>query len=511
MYHTPAGIDYTIPAFLDSAGNSRIAFLWDQAINPCEAGSTGENQEGCNNLKYGRIPEGFTYGVEYNNEEINEAINSISPWEIVPSRDTNGHGTFIAGVACGSLIEENNFAGVAPLTTICVVKCKEAKSTLKSFYQISTNEPVYSEADILVAVDYLLDKAARIDIPLIICIGLGTNQGGHTNGGILGNVLAEIGNFNGVGVVTSCGNEANSGRHYRSEMIEAGGDTEVEIRSGGTSGFTLELWNYAPQVMSVGIISPSGEYSGKTFARYGERRKVNFILENTVVYIEYRLLAYESGDECIQMRFQSPSEGIWKIRVFNETRGSAFFDMWLPISNFLSDTTYFLKPDPDVTLCEPSNNQNLVSVSYYDSANGSIAINSSRGFTRDGKVKPDFAAPGIGIYGPLPRIGNIYPATEEERKNTARYDYKSGSSMAAAITSGIAAMLMEWGVLRGNDITMDTVSIQKYLIRGSNGTEEPNRLWGDYVIIVPYIMMPVGKRYFAHWLMLQRQYINLSL
>ncbi len=484
MYHTPAGIDYTLPAFLDSAGSSRIAFLWDQTINPCADGGGEENQEECNNLKYGKIPEGFTYGVEYTNEEINEAINSTSPWEIVPSRDTNGHGTFIAGVACGSLIEENNFAGVAPLASLCVVKCKEAKSTLKRFYQIDTEEPVYSEADILVAVDYLLDKAARMDVPLIICIGLGTNQGGHTNGGILGDVLAEIGNFNGVGVVTSCGNEANTGRHYRSEMIEAGGNTEVEIRVGSTSGFTLELWNYAPQVMSVGIVSPSGEYSGKTFARYGERRRVNFILENTVVYIEYRLLAYESGDECIQMRFQSPSEGIWKIRVFNETRGSAFFDMWLPISNFLADTTYFLKPDPDVTLCDPSNNQNLVSVSYYDLANGSIDINSSRGFTRDGKIKPDFAAPGTGIYGPLPRIGNVYPATEEERRRTARYDYKSGSSMAAAITSGIAALLMEWGVLRGNDITMDTVSIQKYLIRGSNGTEEPNKLWGDYVIIV---------------------------
>lgn len=479
-YQTPAGIDYTLPAFLDSAGISRIAYLWDQTINPCMAGGDGGDSQGvCNNLKYGRIPEGFAYGVEYNNEEINEAINSTSPWDIVPSRDTDGHGTFIAGVACGSLIEENDFSGVAPLTTLCVVKCKEAKSTLKRFYQIDTDEPVYSEADILIAADYLLAKAAELDMPIIICIGMGTNQGGHTNGGILGNVLAEIGNYNGVAVVTSCGNEGNSGRHYRSGTLEAGEDMEVEIRAGSTSGFTLELWNYAPQVMSVGIISPSGEYSGKTFARYGERRRVNFILENTVVYIEYRLLSYESGDECIQMRFQSPSEGIWKVRVFNETRGSAFFDMWLPISNFLPDTTYFLKPDPDVTLCDPSNNQNVVSVTYYDPANNSIAINSSRGFTRDGHVKPDFAAPGIGIYGPLPRIGNIYPATEEERRMTARYGYKNGSSMAAAITSGIAAMLMEWGVLRGNDVTMDTISIQKYLIRGSNGIEEPNKLWGN--------------------------------
>ena len=488
MYHTPAGIDYTLPAFLDSSGSSRIYSIWDQTINPCqqEDGTVTSGQDGCGSLRYGRIPEGFTYGVEFTNEEINEAINSANPWEIVPSRDTNGHGTFIAGVACGSLMEENNFSGVAPLTTICVVKCKEAKNGLKSFYKIETDEPVYSEADIMIAVDYLRDKAAETNMPLILCIGVGTNLGGHTNGGILGNVLSEIGNFNGVAVVTSCGNEANTSRHYRSATMAPGEELEVEIRAGTTNGFTLELWSYAPQVMSVGIISPSGEYSGKTFARYGERRRVNFILENTVVYIEYRLLSYESGDECIQMRFQAPSEGIWKIRVFNETKGNAFFDMWLPIRNFLPSTTYFLRPDPDITLCGPSNNKDLISVAYYDSANNSIAIDSSRGFTRDGNIKPDFAAPGIGIYGPLPRIGNIYPATETERRETARYDYQNGSSMAAAITSGVAAMLMEWGVLRGNDITMDTVSIQKYLIRGadSDGVTEPNRLWGDCGIIV---------------------------
>lgn len=437
--------------------------------------------EECNNMEHGRVPEGFSYGVEFTNEEINEAINSANPWEIVPSRDTNGHGTFIAGVACGSTIDENNFSGIAPLTTICVVKCKEAKSTLKQFYHIETDEPVYSEADIMIAADYLRDKAAETNMPLIICIGMGTNLGGHTNGGILGEVLREIGNFNGVAVITSCGNEANTGKHYRSEIMEPGEDLEVEIRAGTTNGFTLELWTYAPHVMSVGITSPSGEYSGKTFARYGERRRVNFILENTVVNIEYRLLSYESGDECIQMRFQAPSEGIWKIRVFNETRGSAFFDMWLPISNFLPDTTYFLRPDPNVTLCGPSNNQNLVSVAYYDQTNNSIAINSSRGFTRNGNIKPDFAAPGIGIYGPLPRIGNMYPVTEEERRSTARYDYMSGSSMAAAITSGAAAMLMEWGVLRGNDITMDTVSVQKYFISGADpgNITEPDRLWGN--------------------------------
>jgi len=452
--------------------------------SPGDNGDLNNNGDGsstCNSNTYGRIPNGFMYGTEYTTEDINRAIASGDPWNIVPSRDTNGHGTFIAGVACGSRIEEKNFSGVAPLTTICMVKCKEAKKALKEFYGINTDEPVYSETDIMIAIDYLRKKAIEISKPLVICFGMGTNSGGHTNGGILGNVLREIGDYRGVAVVTSCGNEANTSRHYRSGMLATGEDVEVEIRSGSHYGFTLELWSEAPQIVSVGIISPSNEYSGKTVARHGEKRTVNFIFEDTTVNIEYSLLSYESGDECIQMRFKNPSEGIWKIRVFNETKGNASFNMWLPIKDFLPETTYFLSADPDITLCDPSNNTGLISVAYYDSLNDSIAVNSGRGFTRNGNIKPDFAAPGINIYGPLPRLGNIYPANEEQRDITTMYGYQSGSSIAAAITAGVAAMLLEWGVIRGNDYSMDTVAVQKYLIRGadSNGVTEPNRLWGN--------------------------------
>lgn len=379
------------------------------------------------------------------------------------------------------MIEEKGFSGVAPLTTICVVKCKEAKKGLKSFYNIDTDEPVYAETDILIAIEYLRKKAIEVNMPFILCFGMGTSFGGHVNGGILGEVLRILGDNKGVAIVTPCGNEGNTSRHYRSDLLAPGKDVEVEIRSGSRHGFTLELYSDSPQILSVSIISPSGEYSGKTIARHGEKRRVNFILEDTVVNIEYSLLSYESGDEFIQMRFKTPSEGIWRIRVFNETKGNAYFDMWLPIRNFLPQTTYFLQADPNITLCCPSNNVNLISTSYYDSSNRSIAVDSSRGFTRNGNIKPDFASPGINIYGPLPRMGNVYPLSEEEKNLTARYDYRSGSSMAAAITAGVAALLMEWGILRNNDPSMDTVIIQKYLIRGadSNGVTEPNRLWGN--------------------------------
>ena len=197
--------------------------------------------------------------------------------------------------------------------------------------------------------------------------------------------------------------------------------------------------------------------------------------------MEYLLFAYESGDECIQIRFDNPSVGIWNIRVFNENNTTGFFDMWLPIRNFLPETTYFLKADPDVTLCDPSNNTNLISASYYNSSNRSVAINSSRGYTRLGYIKPDIASPGIDVYGPLPYIGNKYPGTEEERMLLTRFGYMSGSSGACAVTAGAAALLLEWGIVRKNDISMNTVKVQKYLIRGADasGMSGVNRLWGN--------------------------------
>lgn len=462
------GIDYTHPAFLGSDNTTRIYSIWDQSIEPDDTNK-------------GRIPEGFAFGQEYTREDINDALSSDNPWEIVPSRDLNGHGTFAAGVACGSSIESKAFSGVAPLADICVVKCKEAKNSLKRFYRITTNEPVYAENDILLAVRYLWETANKRNRPLVICLGLGTSMGGHEQGGVLGRYLQTVGDYRGVTVVTSCGNEANTSHHYRSDMVSPGTDVQVEVRVGSNNGFMIELWSEAPYLYAVALTSPNGEYSGKIQAGLGEKRHIDFILDDTVVDVEYLLFAYESGDECIQIRFDNPSVGIWNIRVFNENDATGFFDMWLPIRNFLPETTYFLKADPDVTLCDPSNNTNLISASYYNSSNRSVAINSSRGYTRLGYIKPDIASPGIDVYGPLPYVGNKYPGTEEERMLLTRFGYMNGSSGACAVTAGAAALLLEWGIVRKNDISMNTVKVQKYLIRGADasGMSGVNRLWGN--------------------------------
>lgn len=464
---TAEGIDYSHPAFINGDGTTRIISIWDQTIE-----EPGENDS---------APEGFAYGVEYTRDRINQALGSRNPLEIVPSRDTDGHGTFLAGVACGNRIEEKDFAGIAPLSSICVVKCKQAKRNLRDYYFIDTESPCYAENDIMLGVRYLVMKARRLYMPLVLCIGMGTNQGGHNRGGILGELLQEYGDYRANMVVTAGGNEANAGHHYHNDALEEGGSVEVELQVGeNEAGFTLDLWADVTDLYSVGLISPDGEYSGKTQARLGERREINFLFENTVVYIEYLLTSYEGGAECIRLRFRSPAAGIWRVRVFNENAYSTSFDMWLPIQNFIGNGTYFLRPDPDITLCDPSNNIGLITCAFYDSANRSTMIESSRGYTRVGSIKPDIASPGADVYGPLPFLGN-YPVNEQERQEYARFSYRSGSSEAAAVTTGSVALLAEWALLRGNDLSLDSTKAKQYLIRGANRQDisTPNRLWGN--------------------------------
>lgn len=168
---------------MNADGTSRILSIWDQTIY--EPGTPDEDTSSWtaglqSRGELGRTPDGFDFGTEYTQEEISAAINSDNPWEIVPSRDMVGHGTFLAGVACGNQIEEEEFSGVAPLSSICVVKCKEAKQNLKDYYRIFTNEPCYAESDIMLGVRYLWNQAVQRQMSIVICIGMGTNQGGIT-------------------------------------------------------------------------------------------------------------------------------------------------------------------------------------------------------------------------------------------------------------------------------------------------------------------------------------------
>lgn len=440
------GIRYENEVFRDASGKSRITAIWDQTIQT------------------GTPPEGFEYGSEYTNEMIQQAIESDHPREIVPSTDEIGHGTAAASVAAGSRVEGNGqFIGAAPGCNIVMVKLKEIKPYLREYYLVPEDVPCYSEADIMQAVQYLQKYALSLSRPLVIYLGVGTNLGDHTGASSLARYLTEISYQKSRAIIIGGGNEGNAERHFRGEITTRQPVQEVEIRVGEKeSGFIMDFWGKPPYVFSASVRSPGGETIQWINPRIRGPQTFTFVFERTRLSVDYILVEPSSNSEMIRFRFEEPTAGIWSIGIRAEgNASSAVFDLWLPITQFLQDETYFLKPDPYITLTDPAYTARAVCATSYNDENDSLYVNAGRGFSRDEQIKPDIAAPGVNVSSIL---GN-----------------RSGSSMAAAITAGGVAQILQWAVVEQKDILVDSESIRNYLVRGArrkDGVEYPNREYG---------------------------------
>ena len=442
------GIDYRNRCFLDNAGKSRILAIWDQ---------TDQN---------GTPPEGIHYGSVYTKSEINGALSAEQPYETVPTRDISGHGTKLASIAAGSENRETGWIGAAPLSSIAMVKLKPAKRYLKKYFLVPEEAEAYQENDIMLGVRFLHELAQKESLPLVICLALGSNMGGHTGTSPLSSYLNAIAVRAGRCIILAGGNEANQGHHYYGVMGEGDPYQDVEVRvAEREQGVMMELWSNTLDVFSVSLISPSGEEVPRVTS--GQKNWMfDFLFENTVIYVNFQTLNPFSGDQLIVVRMAEPSPGIWRIRVYGERIVDGVYNIWLPVTGFVSNETVFLNSNPDITLTEPGNTETPITTGAYRSSNGSIYMDSGRGFTRNGRIKPDLAAPGVAVaaYGPENRAVNL-----------------TGTSAAAAVTAGAAALLLEWGVVRKNRLTMGTLEIKQLLVRGADRSASllyPNRSWG---------------------------------
>ena len=399
-------------------------------------------------------------------EDINKALNSDNPEEVVPQRDLIGHGTFMAGVACGGYDEQNDFIGTAPNSMIAMVKLKPAKQYLKEYFFIDTNEPAYQENDIMLAVAYLNSLKLKYNKPLVIVLGVGTGNGSRGGGSPLSQMLNDMGNIIGNCVVVCSGNEGNERLHYGGTIGENQID-DVEIRVGDNNkGFVLELWGNSPDIFSVSFVSPLGESVPRIPARKDTNSRLNFLLEGTIIDVGYSLVESGTGGELIFMRFINPSPGIWTIRVYGSNILTGKYNIWAGLRQFSDKDTYFLKPDPETTLTVPSSADNVISVGGYNHVTNSIYPQSGRGFTSDNRVKPDVVAPSVNVYGP------------GLKQNFTR---KTGTSVGAAMVAGCCAQMLQWGIIQQNEIYMKTNYIKNYLIRGASRGRDivyPNTQWG---------------------------------
>ena len=443
------GIDYQNPVFLNEDGGTRLLGIWDQTIQT------------------GRTPQGLYYGTEYTEEMINAALRSENPLQIVPSVDTDGHGTFVASAAAGGAEVGKQFLGAAPEASIAMVKLKPAKNYLKEFFAIAQDAVCYQENDIMLGLRYLNDLARKQGMPLVICVALGTSFGGHNGDSILADILDIYETVRNRCVVVGTGNEAARRHHYFNRFTDAQDMRTAEIRVGeGTQSFTVELWSTLPNIVMVSVTSPSGERTGMIPIRLGYLFDFLFTFERTTITVEYRLLQRNNDAQLVFIRFQNAVPGIWKIDIKPAMQTTGDFHIWLPMEEFLEGEVYFLESNPDTTFTEPSGGRNTMTVAFYNSRENGVDINSGRGYTRDEKIKPDYAAPGEAVTGAVPG---------GEFKN------RTGSSAATAIAAGGCALIMEWISEQPGARGVSSSQVRNIIVMGTQklpGIEYPNTQWG---------------------------------
>lgn len=435
------GIDYTHPAFRFGDGRSRILAIWDQS---------GEDDLGA----------GVPFGRLYLQEEINEALQSENPTEVVPVGDEIGHGTFMTGLAAGNAIEEEEFTGIAPEAEILVVKLRQAEVCLKKFWFIAEDTPAYTEQDLIAATDFMISFAQERNRDMVLYFGISSSKGDHNGRGAFTSYLDLISLQAGRAVVLAGGNEGNAAHHFRSQSYEGVLYQDVEVRIADVrEGLYIEFWADAPDLYGIGFVSPTGEVVEKLPTRTFLRESLSFIFEQTVIYVIYERVEAITGATLIRIFMEKPTDGIWKLRIFQEEVYGGRFDLWMPITPFIQGEAVFLKPDPETTITEPGNGSQTMTISAYSTETEGIYLDSSRGFTRNGMVKPDLVAPGVNVRGPI--RGGLYTA-------------RSGSSVAAALAAGIALLMMEYNP------EYTGVQIKSYLIRGAkrDARRYPNTEFG---------------------------------
>lgn len=433
------GIDILNEEFLNEYGRTRIKYAWDQSVNS----SSGDSYAG-----------EFPFGTYYTEEQLNmfvEEGNSVL-------RGEDNHGNYLASIAAG----RNN--GIAVNSDLVVVKLKQAKGNLKELYGVRQGE-AYSEADIMLAIAYILQCSYRLRKTVSILIGFGTNSGSHTGSAALEAYINNIGILRGVCVSVAGGNEGAAGHHTEGD-IEDNEQAVIEINVPEKTAFTLEIWGKAPGVYAIGMDIAGGEIIDRIPPRFDRSQIIKPIFGGGTIYVDYFLVEGQSGDELILVRFFDTPRGLYRITLTAAGAAGKSYRAWLPVSQFAPEGLVFTNPVTWGTVTVPGTAKTPIVAAAYNYSDGSIYVNGSRGYTADSVVKPDLAAPGVGITGAGP-----YGTTVTG----------SGSSISAACAVGAAALMQQWSRDRGLSPYINGNQIRQYLIRGAdreNSHRYPDRYYG---------------------------------
>jgi len=441
-----SGIDYAHPDFRNADGTTRIIGLWDMTLQPEE-----ENPP----------PGEYRIGRYYTKDMIDRALElgGVERQQIVPSRDISGHGTAVAGIACGNGRASARNRGVAYESDILVVKLGGADVEVRT-------------TRLMMAVDFCISVALERLQPIVINLSYGNNYGAHNGASLVERYLYSAANVWKSSIVIGSGNEGSAG-HHASGRFSQTDRTERIVEwtvDRGEPGFGLQLWFSYLDELEVSLIAPSGrEYgplqdSGTVQAAVLDGTRVYFYLGEPKPYDANREYYFEFVPER-----ETVTTGIWRLRIRPVSIREGRYDLWLPAAPVVGNAVRFLRPDPEMTLTIPSTVENGITVGAYDVGSDSVAFFSGRGYLPGGiAVKPDLVAPGVNVLTTSPGGG---------------YSRQSGTSFAAPFVSGSAALLMQWGIVWGNDPYLYGEKLKAYLLRGARvlpGQAQPNPLsgWG---------------------------------
>lgn len=433
-----SGIDYANLDFRNADGTTRIYALWDQTIP-------------------GNPPEGYVQGTEYTQEKINEALqqeNRTERMKIVPSEDRSGHGTAVAGIAAGNGRGSKGarYQGVASESGILVVKLGTPRE-----------EGFPRTTELMQAIDYVVKKAQRAGRPVAINISFGNTYGSHTGTSLLERFIADIANLWKSVICIGMGNEGASAGHTAGTLKE---NTEERIPLAvqmKETAINVQIWKSYHDIVDISLISPAGVQIGPIPEVIGTQR---FVVGDTEILLYYGEPSPFHVSQEIFIEFLPKDSyitpGIWQFVLTPRKIVTGEYDLWLPSENVLNRGTAFRYPTERGTLTIPSTSQRVISVGAYDSLTFAYADFSGRGGL-EGESKPDLVAPGVDITAPTP---------------SGIYQTFTGTSFATPFVSGAAALMMEWGIVRGNDPYLYGEKVKAYLRRGARPlpgfTEYPN-------------------------------------